>query len=400
MPVVPTAEWPKLQTEERPWVPTIPPGLVSAAVRQRHSGPYRAAVVPKIEFLTPHLSPSVLGLADGASREVARFDAELGREVAPFSSVLLRTESASSSRIENLTSSARAIALAEIGDTARRNAVEIVGNVRAMTAALRLAERLDVDAVLAMHEALLGHLEPHSSGRWRREQVWIGGTTFGPHIAEFVPPHHDHVEALMADLLAFARRSDLPVFVQAAIAHAQFETIHPFVDGNGRTGRALVHALLRHHGVTRNVTVPVSAGLLTNTGAYFESLSAYREGNPAAIVEQFAEATFRATMNGRQLVTELNDIRTRWDAVVHARRGARAWQLADLLLRQPVVDLSTVAANLGVAPANAQRAISPLVDAGVLIEFTGYRRNRMWQAAEVLSALDDFAARAGRRTAG
>ena len=107
------------------------------------------------------------------------------------------------------------------------------------------------------------------AGRWRDEQVWIGGDSFGPHDAEFVPPHHARVPALMADLIKFTSRADLPLLSQAAIAHAQFETVHPFADGNGRTGRALIHAMLRGHRLTRNVTVPVSAGLLTDTRSYF-----------------------------------------------------------------------------------------------------------------------------------
>jgi Fic family protein len=185
---------------------------------------------------------------------------------------------------------------------------------------------------------------------------------------------------------------------QTALAHAQFETIHPFTDGNGRTGRALIHAMLRGHGLTRNVAVPVSAGLLTDTAGYFRALNAYRDGDPRAIVERMASASFAAIANGRRLVEDLRAIRAQWHDVVKARRDARVWALADLLLRQPIVDAATVAAQLGIAPQNAHRVIVPLTDAGVLTEFTGFRRNRMWQAGAVLAALDDFAARSGRRT--
>ncbi len=90
---------------------------------------------------------------------------------------------------------------------------------------------------------------------------------------------HDRVSAAISDLIRFLRRDDLPVLPQAAIAHAQFETIHPFTDGNGRAGRALLHSMLRSKALTRSVTVPVSAGLLADTGAYFEALTAYREGD-------------------------------------------------------------------------------------------------------------------------
>ncbi len=389
--------WPAIGWQERPWTPRIPPELVSAAVRRRHAGAYRAAAVPCIAELTPTIPSHVLAAADDATAEIARFDAELGTEVAPFASVLLRSESASSSMIENLTAGAKAIALAELGSPEKRNATEIVGNVSAMRAALALADQLDGAAIIAMQAALLGTVEPGMTGGWRTEQVWIGGTSFGPHAASFVPPHHEQVPALMDDLVRFTQRVDVPLLVQAAVAHAQFETIHPFPDGNGRTGRALVHAMLRGHGLTRNVTVPVSAGLLTDTAGYFATLTAYREGDPAPIVARLADASVAAIASGRQLVAELRATRASWPDRITIRKGAIAWRLADLLVRQPVVDAATVAAELEIAPQNANRAITPLVEAGVLTEFTGFKRNRLWQAPEILSALDDFAARAGRR---
>ncbi|MBA3488158.1 MAG: Fic family protein [Longispora sp.] len=391
------SDWPRLAWEERPWIPKSPRELVPASVRARHSGAYRAALVPAIADLTPAIPSKIVVLVDEASAEIARFDAEMGSEVTPFAAVLLRSESASSSMIENLTSGAKAIALAELGSTEKRNATEIVGNVAAMKVALALADRLDQDAILAMHVSLMEKHAPQIAGQWRDEQVWIGGSTFGPHDAEFVPPHHEHVLALIDDLVRFTRRTDMPLLIQVAIAHAQFETIHPFVDGNGRTGRALIHAMLRGHGLTRNVTVPVSAGLLTDTQGYFDTLTAYHEGQPEAIVERLAEASFLAIANGRQLASELRSIRAGWEEKIRARRGASAWRLADILVRQPVVDAVTVATQFGVTTTNAMRAITPLVEAGILTEFTGFARNRMWQSREVLTALDAFAARAGRR---
>lgn len=391
-------DWPSIGWEERDWASRIPPDLVSSRVRERHAGPYRAAVVPHIATRPLVLPPDIMALSEEAAAEVARFDAELGNEVAPFASVLLRSESASSSMIENLTSGAKAIALAELGSREKRNATEIVGNVAAMRAALDLADRFDGDAILAMHAALLQAHDPKIVGHWREAQVWIGGDNFGPHGAAFVPPHHEYVPALIDDLLSFVRRRDLPLMAQTAVVHAQFETIHPFPDGNGRTGRAIIHAMLRGRGLTRNVTIPVSAGLLTDTSGYFDTLTAYRAGDPAAVVARLAEAAFAATANGRQLVEELRTVRAGWDQKIKARRDAGAWRLAGLLLRQPVIASATIAAELGIEPRNAPRIIAPLVEAGVLEEFTGFRRDRMWQSQEVLSALDAFAARAGRRS--
>src|SRR6476469_9262485 len=178
--MVSATEWPRLGSELRPWITRLEPGMVSASMRRRHSGSYRAALVPFIADRALSLPSRAIALAEEASAEIARFDAELGSEVAPFASVLLRSESASSSMIENLSSGARSIALAELGSREKRNATEIVGNVAAMTAALKLAQRLDADAILAMHAALVGDLHPEIAGKWREEQVWIGGTSFGP----------------------------------------------------------------------------------------------------------------------------------------------------------------------------------------------------------------------------
>lgn len=343
------------------------------------------------------LTPATRALVTEAAAEIARFDQEVGADLAPFSSILLRTESVASSRIENLTASAKAIALAELGDTGRENAAIIVANTVAMKAAVALADHLDGDAILAMHKALLGSIEPESAGKWRTVQNWVGGSDWSPHEAMFVPPQPDRVPAAIHDLERFLARDDLPVLVQAAVAHAQFETIHPFTDGNGRTGRALVHSLLRAKALTRKVTVPVSAGLLADTRRYFETLTAYRDGDPEPIVERLASASFAAINNGRTLVGELHSVRASWDEAISARRGATAWRLADMLLSQPVVDSPLVQRQLGVTAPAALGAIDQLGDAGVLVKISGRQRYRRYSAPRVLEALDAFAIRAGRR---
>ena len=392
-----SGSWPALSWEERAWVPRMSPDLLPRSAAAKHRGAYRAAVVPEIAGLQPPLPGEMLALAEEASNAIARFDAEVGADLAPFASVLLRSESASSSKIENLTSGAKSIALAELGSDEKSNATEIVGNVAAMRAALDLADHLDEDAILAMHGRLLERTEPAIAGKWRLEQVWIGGTSYGPHTADYIAPHQDRVPAAITDLVRFARRNDIPVLVHAAIAHAQFETIHPFPDGNGRTGRALIHSMLRAKGLTRKVTVPVSAGLLADTRHYFDTLTQYRQGEIEPIVETLASAAFRAIDNGRSLVDEQRTIRHGWKDVGNARRDSTAWRLADLLVRRPVVDAALIVEELVVREENALRPINTLVDAGVLTEFTGFRRNRMWQSREIIAALDEFATRAGRR---
>lgn len=392
------AEWPPVEYESLPWERSYEPGQASRAEMRAHSGPYRAAVVPEIADRDLRLPAVVAAGASDAAAELSRFDAELGSEIAPFGAVLLRSEAAASSQIENLTASARAIAEAELGVTSRRNADLIVANTRTMEAAVALSGQLDADAILTMHRALMEQGAPRIAGRWRSEQVWIGGGSIGPHQAVFVPPHDSRVVAGIADLVRFIDREDLPALPHVAVAHAQFETIHPFPDGNGRTGRSLVHAMLRNKALTRNVTVPVSAGLLTDTRRYFDALGAYRVGDPSQIVDRFSSAVFAALDNGRHLVSALRDLRESWDDRVQARSDSAAWRVADFLLRRPVVNAALIADELGIDRPNVYRQIAPLEDAGVLVEFTDQKRNRVWRSPEVLAAIDDFARRAGKRT--
>lgn len=388
--------WPSLGYEERPWH-SVQDEYGSRTQKRLAAGPYLAAVPAFIADQTISLDSELHALTEEAASELARFDAEVGQSAAPFASILLRTESASSSEIENLTSGARQIALAELGEHASKDAQLIVGNVRAMQAALSLSESIDGHAILEMHRALLEQSNPGIVGHWRDQQVWIGGGSLGPHTAQFVPPHQDRVPALMDDLFAFANRVDLPVLVHTAIAHAQFETIHPFRDGNGRVGRALIQSMLRGGQLTRNVAVPVSAGLLHNTSQYFDSLGAYRSGDIAPIVRSIAEASFAAVHNGRILVDDLEIVQGEWRGRISARRDSAAHRLVDVLLSQPVIGAAAAAAQLGISTVNAQVAIDRLVDANILTQITDGRRNRIWLAKDVVGVLDEFAARAKRR---
>jgi Fic family protein len=388
--------WPAIEYEERPWVSSVEPGAVSRRQALRARGPYRAAIPPMIARLSLPVPSATAVEAHDATAAIVRFDAEVGAVAAPFSAILLRTESASSSEIENLTSGARAIALAEVSRGETPNSRLIVSNVRAMETALALSDELDVGAVISMQRVLLEASRPELTGEFRREQVWIGGSGSSPHGADFVPPHAERVSALMEDAMEFARRTDLPVLQQVAVAHAQFETVHPFADGNGRTGRALVQAMLRAHALTRNVTVPVSAGLLTDTARYFRALDSYRDGDIVPIVQCFSDAAFSAVDNGRRLVADLTAVADGWRDAASARAGSAGRRLLDVLQRQPVINTAAAVSALGVAPLNAQAGIDRLVGDGILRQIGSASRNRYWEAPEVLDALDAFAARAKR----
>lgn len=386
----------------------------SASRRQQLAarGPYQAAVPASIAEAEVRINGALQAEAEDAVREIARFDAEItaiserraaregddaATELAPLASVLLRTESASSSEIEGVTAGARALAMAAIGAEAGPNAQLVTANVTAMQRAVELADEISVSSILAAHQALLDHHPYAAPGTLRDQQVWIGSNALSPHTASFVPPHHTGVPAALDDLITFVQRVDLPVLAHVAIAHAQFETIHPFNDGNGRIGRTLVHAMLRHSGVTRTLTVPVSAGLLTDTSAYFRALTDYREGYPETIIRQFINASFRAIGNGRQLVDDLETVYGGWSERLTSRRGSAARRLLPHLLNQPAVNVAYAEAVTGVALSAAQRAVEQLEEAGIVKRAGGGRRNRAWIAQDVIDALDAFAERVGRR---
>ncbi len=391
-----TAEpWPRLEWENQMWIPTTVWG--ASAEREAKGSRYRSALPAEIRGLTPRPSIGAAAAADEAARELSRFDAELGSRVTSFAPVLLRSEAASSSQIENLTASARAIFAAELGVKTSRNAEQIAANTRAMQAAIDLSDGLTPEAIKEMHAVLMVDQPRHTPGRWRDGPVWIGKRSDTPVGADFVAPAHDRVVRLIDDLAAFARRESVPPLVSVAVAHAQFETIHPFTDGNGRTGRALAQAMLRHRGVTRSVAVPVSAGLLADVDGYHSALTAYRNGEVDPIVRAFADASLRAVANARTLVAELDDIRSGWDQRLAVRRDSNAWRLLDVLLRRPVLDSATAARELGVRQPNVYPPLRTLVDAGIVRSKAEHRLGPFWRSDEILSAIDRFAERAGRR---
>lgn len=155
-----------------------------------------------------------------------------------------------SSRIEQLTSTARKVMEAELLGASQRNAGLIVAATSQMNEAIQSTETPTVDSILTLHQLLLETSAPDIAGVLRADPVWVGDSDAHPIDALFVPPAPGRVPELMDDLEGFMARSDVPALVLAALSHAQFETIHPFVDGSGRTGRALMHAILRHKGVS------------------------------------------------------------------------------------------------------------------------------------------------------
>jgi Fic family protein len=392
---------PAVGHEDRMWI-VDPEGPYSRAERSRGSGPYKSTVPTKIAEYSPQIPTSLAADLDDATQALITFDAHaavtLGPDNAalgPMSAILLRTESATSSQIENLTAGARQLALAELNESQSQNAKLIVANVRALEAALSLADQLDEKSILTMHRELMVNQpawEPYA-GVYRDQLVWVGGERSSPRGAKHIGSQSNLVKPAMRDLMGFIDREDLPVLAQTAVAHAQFETIHPFVDGNGRTGRALVQAMLRGKGLVTHAIAPISAGLLRDTDRYFGALTAYRAGDAAPIIERFSAASRYAAVSGKALVNNLaaeqESARQRLGSL---RKHAGAWKVLPHLIAQPVVNAAYLQTELGMNAMSAGRALGQLTDAGVLRESTGLQRNRVWQQPQILGILDEYAA--------
>lgn len=388
--------WPALDYEDQEWRPTPAFGAPAGGLARRQR--YRSAIPPFIATVPLDIDPESVNAAVKAGAELSRLDAELGPLMLNYGPILLRSEAASSSQIENLTASARSIFSAEAGLKTGRNAQMIAANTRAMQAAVRLSGQIDPQSILDMHSALMQDQPSQTPGVFREEAVWSGTRWDSPLGAEFVAPHHQRIPALIEDLVQFAGRQESAPLVAVALAHAQFETIHPFTDGNGRTGRALAQAMLRNHGVLRNVAIPVSAGLLADVSGYHHALGEYRSGRPEPIIDAFSEASTRAIANTRQMLGELIALRESWNARLTARRDAGVWALLDVAIRQPVFSAATAAEEVGVQVTNVYRLLDALVKADILQSKHEHRAGPVWRADEVLQILDRFAERAGRRT--
>jgi Fic family protein len=371
--------------ETRTWQadPTVP-----GARSERQSFRYRAFVPDPIADLQPTLS----ALAAARVSEAERLVDALNRDPPSLASLevlarrLLRAESVASSRIEGLSLSQRRLAKSEVeGAEPDETARSILGNVAAMEEAVSLGARTSpvlTEDILAIHRLLMNATAtPEFAGELRRAQNWIGGNNYNPARADFVPPPPELVVPLMEDLCRFINRVDLPPAVQAAIAHAQFETIHPFADGNGRVGRTLIHVVLRRRGLAARYVPPVSLVLAAYAKAYVQGLTDYRAGRVDDWCGRFASGLRRAAEVAAELAVRLSALQDSWRARAgHPRSHSSAEHLIRKLPAFPIVTVATASKLLGRSEEAARQAVTQLAEAGVLHQTTVGRKNRAWEA--------------------
>jgi Fic family protein len=293
---------------------------------------------------------------------------------------------------------ARAEARAESGISAAPTAMEVLANIDAMVLAVEQAAEAEIFGereILAVHRRLLEKApHKHIAGRFRSSQNWIGGNDYNPCGADFVPPPPEEMDRLLADLCIAINDQSLPPLVQAALVHAQFETIHPFDDGNGRTGRALVHVVFRKRGVAPRFLPPISVVFAGARDRYIGALSRFRfdENGATEWIEHFAAATLRAARLARAYVSAVGGLQEKWREQMHAssstyRSDAAVWAIIDLLPAHPMISASVATAVSERARSRVYEAIDQLVGAGVLVPLSEGKRNRWWEAAGLLDLI-------------
>jgi Fic family protein len=391
------------------WTPTAAEGLPR---KDRQRCQYEAHVPDSLvgREITLH-GATAADVAD-AEHAAARLDASTHSlaDSEAIARLLLRAEAVASSRIEGLQIGGRRLLKAQLARALGQQPIdvtaqEILNNIEAMAAALEdqtAGQPITLERLLDTHARLLRAttLEQHA-GQLREEQNWIGGSSYNPCSAEFVPPPPSRVPGLMADLCEFCNEDGLPTVVQAALAHAQFETIHPFIDGNGRVGRALVQLILRRRGLTARVTPPISLVLATWSRDYVSGLAATRHHGPMGSssaqdsidgwIALFAAATSRAVAEAQTYEQTVAEVKSEWrKRLGRIRRDSAAALLLDVLPGAPIVTVHSAAVLTGRSEQAVNAATPRLLEAQILRQTTLGRRNRAFEAPEMIDAFTDL----------
>ena len=390
--------WPSHGAERRPWAQTQRGGT-------REDRTLRSITVslpPYIAKLDAHIDADIAVELEAAMSEISRLDSTHGTHLAALSTLLLRTESVASSKIERIEASLDDYARALHGGRGNSSAVSMVAATTALNDMIASVDRdapVQMSAILRAHEALMRDdpTEGQLAGRIRAVQNWIGGSDYSPRDALYVPPPPDMVHAYMDDLIEFANRTDIPVLIQAAIAHAQFESIHPFTDGNGRIGRALINTIFRRRGATARLVVPLASALVAHRERYFGALNAYRAGDLRPLIVTFAKSSRTAAAESRTTAARLAEIPAEWrDTVGPIRRHSATDKLLLLLPSTPIVSSDDVASLVDAPRSSVFAAIKRLHDTGVLRPLTDRKRDQVWGASLILDELDDLGLRIER----
>ena len=347
------------------------------------------------DYRTPQSLASLLDEATGAVHRLGGLG-RLLRNPHLLIGPHLRIEAVLSSRIEgtrtDVTQLLRVEAGEEPGPEAAADAQEVRNYIAAMEHGIeRIREGFPVSARLfrEMHERLLAGVrgQHRRPGELRQSPVWIGGNNLND--AVFVPPPPDEMVLALSDLERFLHQRDLPLLVQLALAHYQFEAIHPFLDGNGRIGRLLIPLMLLERGALSQPLLYLSAYFEERRSDYYDHLLATSQrGDLTPWLGFFLEGVRRQARDAEERTIRLVDLQQQMrDELLAEKRPASVSRLADLLFAAPLLSAPIAAARLGVTRPTAHAAIAALEERGDLREITGRQRRRLYEAPHIFQAV-------------
>lgn len=354
-----------------------------------------------VDALVPAYLAEVGELGAAAQRDAARAEGVLlaygvrhDRRLEVAARLLLRAEGVASSRIEAISAPAELVAVADRDRSLGGSAAWVADNLRAVDAALAHDAPLTSEALFDWHRILTASaddLPAAYKGAWRDVVGWVGGPT--PHRAAHVAAPPDRIEDLMGDLVDYANGNGHDPVTAAGLVHAQFESIHPFADGNGRIGRLLIGWTLRRRlGLT--VPPPVSVAFLRDVGDYLSGLTLYRTAGPDGWVQWFAGTLEHAATSATATLAAVAELVAGWPGRLEGiRSDAAAHRLVEHVVTHPALDAQTTAELLGVTLPAARTALDALADRGVLrvTDLPGGgapgRPRRWWVAGELLDLL-------------
>jgi Fic family protein len=314
-----------------------------------------------------------------------------------FVSMYVRQEAVLSSQIEGTQASLTDLLQFEAGARgAERNDVdEVVNHVRAMNHGLRRLSELPLclRLIREIHLELLRGVrgQERAPGDFRTTQNWVGAVREPIQRAIFVPPPPDAMTQALADLERFMHEEEHPVLIRAGLAHAQFETIHPFLDGNGRIGRLLITFLLCEQSVLSRPLLYLSHFLKRHRQEYYDRLQAVRDdGDWEGWLQFFLGGVRETATEASSTAARILALREQCRGVLSSRgrAGGTLLRALDILFDQPVINVPTLARRLNVTFAAANGMAERLVEAGILSETTGQRRNRRFVFQSYLSLFE------------
>ena len=380
-------------------------------LRAHRAGRYVRQPTGYRAFMPEPLPPVDLDLTGALSTALSAADQALGRldgavDTLPhpelFTAMYVRREAVLSSQIEGTQASLDDLVAAEArlsGDRPIGDVEEVINYIAALRQGIAQLEDLPVSGRLLrdIHRRLMtgvrgGRVSP---GEFRTTQNWIGQGGGALSDAIYVPPPPEDIAKHIGDLENFLHRpGNLPLLVRIGLAHAQFETIHPFVDGNGRLGRLLITFLLCEQRVLTKPILYVSLAIKKRRSEYYERLQAIRDrGEWEPWLVFFLECVTEAAQDASSTARSILALRERHrDAIIHAMgaRAGKALAVLETLYRDPLTDVSKVTALLGVSFANANTIVGDMERLGILVERTGQRRNRTFAYDGYLALFRDL----------